>query len=187
MNTIYIPLITFSTLPLLPLLSLCYSVTHYPFPSSHFPTLPCFYIFFFLFVPPFLRPSHPPPLSLTLLSHKNIRLRRAIHLNDLSLVRRIVGNNPSAIQNPDEEDGGNTSLHLAAKLGFLEIAVSFLGLCLIFLFEGRGKGEGLYVFERREGGGEDEEGEKCRTQHNRSPLPASAGPHYIPPYLSFFP
>lgn len=53
-----------------------------------------------------------------------IRLRRAIHLNDLILVRRIVKHSPDKLQNPDLEDNGNTSLHLAAKLGLLEIAVS---------------------------------------------------------------
>ena len=51
------------------------------------------------------------------------RLRRAIYLNDLVLVRRIVKNHPQSTQNPDWEDRSNTSLHLAAKLGFLEIAV----------------------------------------------------------------
>lgn len=51
------------------------------------------------------------------------RLRRAIHLNDLSLVRRIIKNDPKSLQNPDFSDNGNTSLHLAAWLGLLEIAV----------------------------------------------------------------
>ncbi|KAL8724752.1 MAG: hypothetical protein Q9166_007766 [cf. Caloplaca sp. 2 TL-2023] len=50
-----------------------------------------------------------------------VRLRRAINLNDLVLVKRIVKNNPVRLQNPDSD--GNTSLHLAAKLGFLEIAI----------------------------------------------------------------
>lgn len=54
----------------------------------------------------------------------SIRLRRAIHLNDLSLVKRIVKNNPKHLQNPDLDDNGNTSLHLAARLGLLEITVS---------------------------------------------------------------
>lgn len=52
------------------------------------------------------------------------RLRRAIILNDLLLVKRIVHNNPKWLQNPDYEDKSNTSLHLAAKHGFLAIAVS---------------------------------------------------------------
>jgi len=51
------------------------------------------------------------------------RLRRAIHLNDLTLVKRIIKNNPQSLQNPDFGDNGNTSLHLAAQLGLLEIAV----------------------------------------------------------------
>ncbi|KAF2115275.1 ankyrin repeat-containing domain protein [Lophiotrema nucula] len=50
------------------------------------------------------------------------RLRRAILLNDLSLVKRIVKNNPRYLQNPDFEDKSNTSLHLAAKHGFTKIA-----------------------------------------------------------------
>ena len=51
------------------------------------------------------------------------RLRRAIHLNDLTLLKRIIKNNPRHLQNPDFADHGNTSLHLAAQLGLLEIAV----------------------------------------------------------------
>ncbi|KAF2495542.1 ankyrin [Lophium mytilinum] len=50
------------------------------------------------------------------------RLRRAILLNDLALVKRIVRNNPTFLRNPDFEDKSNTSLHLAAKQGFKEIA-----------------------------------------------------------------
>ncbi|KAL9603688.1 MAG: hypothetical protein Q9219_001007 [cf. Caloplaca sp. 3 TL-2023] len=50
------------------------------------------------------------------------RLRRAIHLDDLVLVRRIVKNHPTEIQNPDLDDNGNTSLHLATILGLLGIA-----------------------------------------------------------------
>ncbi|OMP81513.1 Target of rapamycin complex 2 subunit AVO2 [Diplodia seriata] len=51
-----------------------------------------------------------------------IRLRRAIRLNDLVLVRRIVRNNPRVLQNPDFENRSNTSLHLAARDGFTDIA-----------------------------------------------------------------
>ena len=54
------------------------------------------------------------------------RLRRAILLNDLALVQRIVRNNPAYIRNPDLEDKSNTSLHLAAKNGFTEVAVGSL-------------------------------------------------------------
>lgn len=54
----------------------------------------------------------------------SIRIRRAIHLNDLTLLKRIIKNNPSHVQNINFADNGNTSLHLAAQLGHLEIAVS---------------------------------------------------------------
>ena len=50
------------------------------------------------------------------------RLRRAILLDDLSLVKRIIRNNPNYIRNPDFDDRSNTSLHLAAKHGFTTIA-----------------------------------------------------------------
>ncbi|KAF2819672.1 ankyrin [Ophiobolus disseminans] len=50
------------------------------------------------------------------------RLRRAILLNDLSLVKRIIQNNPQKLRNPDFEDKSNTSLHIAAKYGFTQIA-----------------------------------------------------------------
>lgn len=51
-----------------------------------------------------------------------IRLRRAIYLKDVPLVRRIVKANPGLLQNPDYEDKSNTSLHLAAQKGLFEIA-----------------------------------------------------------------
>ncbi|KAF2012391.1 ankyrin [Aaosphaeria arxii CBS 175.79] len=50
------------------------------------------------------------------------RLRRAILLNDLSLVKRIIRNNPTYLRNPDFDDKSNTSLHLAAKHGYILIA-----------------------------------------------------------------
>ena len=53
----------------------------------------------------------------------SIRLRRAIHLNVLPLVKRIIKNNPRNLQNPDFTDKGNTSLHLTAKFDCLDIAV----------------------------------------------------------------
>lgn len=52
----------------------------------------------------------------------SIRIRRAIHLNDLTLLKRIIKNNPKSLQNPDFADNGNTSLHLAAQLGLSDIA-----------------------------------------------------------------
>lgn len=51
-----------------------------------------------------------------------IRLRRAIHLKDALLVKRIVQSNPQLLKNPDYEDKSNSSLHLAAELGLVEIA-----------------------------------------------------------------
>jgi len=51
------------------------------------------------------------------------RLRRAILLNDLPLVRRILRNNPFYLRNPDFADKSNTSLHLAARCGFTSIVV----------------------------------------------------------------
>lgn len=54
----------------------------------------------------------------------SIRLRRAILLNDVTIVRRIVHSNPKLLQNPDFGDKSNTSLHIAAQAGFDEIVVS---------------------------------------------------------------
>ncbi|KAJ4992530.1 Target of rapamycin complex 2 subunit AVO2 [Stagonosporopsis vannaccii] len=50
------------------------------------------------------------------------RLRRAILLNDLPLVQRILRNNPDYLRNPDYEEKSNTNLHLAAKYGLTQIA-----------------------------------------------------------------
>jgi hypothetical protein len=56
----------------------------------------------------------------------SLRLRRAIHLGSLSLVKRIVpketAEHPDLLYNHDED--GNTSLHHAAQLGLPDIAVS---------------------------------------------------------------
>jgi ankyrin repeat protein len=65
---------------------------------------------------------YPTQISYTTRIEVNTRLRRAVVLNDLSLVKRIVHNNPTILQNPDYEDKSNTSLHLAAKHGHYEIA-----------------------------------------------------------------
>lgn len=54
----------------------------------------------------------------------SIRLRRAILLNDVLIVKRIVQCNPKLLQNPDFGDKSNTSLHIAAQAGFDEIVVS---------------------------------------------------------------
>lgn len=40
----------------------------------------------------------------------------------MPLVKRIVHSHPNYIQNPDFTDAGNTSLHVAVKLGFYDIA-----------------------------------------------------------------
>lgn len=53
------------------------------------------------------------------------RLRRAILQNDVLLVKRIIKNNPAFLENPDFEDGSNTSLHLAAIKGHFDILVCF--------------------------------------------------------------
>ncbi|KAI1170608.1 ankyrin repeat-containing domain protein [Nemania sp. FL0916] len=52
-----------------------------------------------------------------------VRLRRAVHSNDASLVRRIVRSHPDLIHNPDHSAEGlsNSSLHLAASLGYLQV------------------------------------------------------------------
>ncbi|KAI5297044.1 hypothetical protein KEM55_005217, partial [Ascosphaera atra] len=54
-----------------------------------------------------------------------VRLRSAIILNDLLLVKRILRNHPEYLQNPNFDDNGNTSLHLAAIMGHLDI-IKFL-------------------------------------------------------------
>ncbi|KAI1370841.1 ankyrin [Hypoxylon crocopeplum] len=51
------------------------------------------------------------------------RLRRAVQSNDALLVRRIVKSHPDLIHNPDHSATGlsNSSLHLAASLGHLQV------------------------------------------------------------------
>ena len=53
-------------------------------------------------------------------------MRRAILNNDLPLLKRILDANPTNLQNPDESDKANTSLHLAAQRGYVDIAVRLL-------------------------------------------------------------
>ncbi|KAF7934099.1 uncharacterized protein EAE97_008459 [Botrytis byssoidea] len=59
-----------------------------------------------------------------------IRLRRAIHTPDASLVKRILKSHPNLLHNPDISPHGlsNTSLHLASSLGHLEVASLLLSL-----------------------------------------------------------
>ena len=66
-----------------------------------------------------------------------VRLRRAILMNDVLLVKRIVKNNPRYLENPDFADRGNTSLHLAAIKGHADIVVSRRGACVAFFEQGR--------------------------------------------------
>ncbi|KAI0409214.1 ankyrin repeat-containing domain protein [Xylaria palmicola] len=51
------------------------------------------------------------------------RLRRAVHSNDASLVKRIINHHPNLIHNPDHSADGlsNSNLHLAASLGHLQV------------------------------------------------------------------
>ncbi|KAK1775547.1 ankyrin repeat-containing domain protein [Copromyces sp. CBS 386.78] len=53
----------------------------------------------------------------------SIRLRRAIHVNDHLLVKRILRTHPNLLHNPDHSVCGNanSNLHLAASLGHLAI------------------------------------------------------------------
>lgn len=60
-----------------------------------------------------------------------MRLRRAIHANDVLLVSRICkSHSPSLLQNPDTSVLGlsNTSLHLACSLGHLSVVRTLLAL-----------------------------------------------------------
>lgn len=70
------------------------------------------------------RPFHIPYNNILKQARIDVsrRLRRAILLNDLPLVKRIIRNNPAYLRNTDFEDCSNTSLHLAAKHGFVAIA-----------------------------------------------------------------
>lgn len=56
----------------------------------------------------------------------SLRLRQAILLDDLPLVQRLLRAHSSYLHNPDFSDKSNTSLHLAAQYGALEIAVGRL-------------------------------------------------------------
>ena len=72
------------------------------------------------------------------------RLRRAILLNDLSLVQRIIRNNPDYLRNPDFEDKSNTNLHLAAKHGFTQIAVCPFEPCAYVISSPQLLGKGIH-------------------------------------------
>ncbi|RSM12293.1 hypothetical protein CEP52_002453 [Fusarium oligoseptatum] len=69
---------------------------------------------------------HPPScekLKITPRIEPSIRVRRAIHANDATLLRRILKNHPSLLLNPDSSPSGlsNSNMHLAAQLGHREI------------------------------------------------------------------
>ncbi|KAJ2990969.1 hypothetical protein NUW58_g2696 [Xylaria curta] len=58
------------------------------------------------------------------------RLRRAVHNNDATLVKRIIDNHPDLIHNPDHSAAGlsNSNLHLAASLGHLQVCKVLVAL-----------------------------------------------------------
>ncbi|KAI1097883.1 ankyrin [Jackrogersella minutella] len=58
------------------------------------------------------------------------RLRRAVQSNDALLVHRIVKSHPGLIHNPDNSATGlsNSSLHLAASLGHLQVCKALVAL-----------------------------------------------------------
>ncbi|KAK7745849.1 hypothetical protein SLS53_002567 [Cytospora paraplurivora] len=59
-----------------------------------------------------------------------LRLRRAIHADDVLLVKRIIQSHPKLLHNPDTSPGGlsNSNLHLAASLGHLSIVKLLVSL-----------------------------------------------------------
>ena len=54
----------------------------------------------------------------------SLRLRQAILSNDIALVERLLKADPHLLHNPDFNDKSNTSLHLAAQAGHIDLAVS---------------------------------------------------------------
>lgn len=52
----------------------------------------------------------------------SLRLRRAVVRNDLALVQRILKTYPESVHDADHMDKSNTSLHIAAREGFDDIA-----------------------------------------------------------------
>ncbi|KAI9787666.1 MAG: hypothetical protein M1839_000197 [Geoglossum umbratile] len=83
------------------------------------------------------RPPRPPS---AIMIDPSIRLRRAIHRNDLLLVRRIVRNHRKVLQNPDQR--ADSSLHVAAREGLVEIALTGL-TGQAFLIDAGHEGEGF--------------------------------------------
>jgi hypothetical protein len=65
---------------------------------------------------------HRPFANMEARVEVSIRLRRAVVRNDLALVQRIVKTYPDSVHDADQTDKSNTSLHVAAREGFYEIA-----------------------------------------------------------------
>ncbi|KAM4065686.1 ankyrin repeats (3 copies) domain-containing protein [Hirsutella rhossiliensis] len=67
---------------------------------------------------------HRPPCPI----EPSIRMRRAIHVGDALLVRRLLKSHPSLLHNPDASPMGlsNSNLHLAASLGHRDICETLL-------------------------------------------------------------
>lgn len=60
----------------------------------------------------------------------SLRLRRAIHANDVLLTKRVLASHPALLHNPDVSARGlsNSNLHLAASLGHLQICKLLVSL-----------------------------------------------------------
>ncbi|KAJ4257028.1 hypothetical protein NW757_003651 [Fusarium falciforme] len=68
--------------------------------------------------------------SSSIMIEPSIRVRRAIHANDATLLHRILKSHPSLLLNPDSSPSGlsNSNMHLAAQLGHREICEVLLEL-----------------------------------------------------------
>ncbi|TLD30669.1 hypothetical protein PspLS_01731 [Pyricularia sp. CBS 133598] len=77
------------------------------------------------------RPHEVLPLEKAVID-PHLRIRRAIRADDALLVRRILRSHPNLLHNPDlngtRDEAGNSNLHLAAKLGHVEIVRLLLSL-----------------------------------------------------------
>ncbi|KAI1321518.1 ankyrin [Xylariaceae sp. FL0255] len=71
-----------------------------------------------------------PPTSIDITKQNQDRLRRAVHSNDASLVKRILDSHPDLVHNPDHSSTGlsNSNLHLAASLGHLQVCKTLVEL-----------------------------------------------------------
>ncbi|KAL5597321.1 hypothetical protein FOBRF1_011114 [Fusarium oxysporum] len=68
--------------------------------------------------------------SPSIMIEPSIRVRRAIHANDATLLRRILKTHPNLLLNPDSSPSGlsNSNMHLAASLGHREVCEVLLQL-----------------------------------------------------------